>query len=467
MILEREPENSKNIIDSLPETTVIPTMKENIEEIKFNIDSLNDSNFKRMINYFDSFSTSPIEYILTSQLASLSGAIGKYPFIEITKSLNIYLNVWAVLIGPSTIMKKTTAINNSIDELNRIAKREYKLYIDNYNQYQSELAAAKEKKNKLFNKPLPLRDYYLFPNDSTIESLSDILSYSKRGLLVHSEFGSLLSQLNRGYSGDSKQFLTTIYDVPETWEVSRATKENILLQRPFISILGASTIDWVKENSNPSDLRSGFLARFLYSIRNRPDKRFMPLLRLRELTKQSENYIDVREIYEYLISFREPAKLEITNKAVDLHCEYDEQSYYEMLNLSNENEASFKARLLIYALKFAGIIAITDRRNQITFNDMKDALNITNYFKRNVERLLNNEMTQTEFIRSENKIIDILKSNGGKVQHSNLLQLSNMKARELTEVIRNLEEKEKIITVFERSRNNKSTKYYKVNSTVK
>ena len=446
--------------DSLPEEIIYPIKNNKNNDIKFNLDSLNDSTFKRMLIYSDSISASPLEYLLTSQIATLSGAIGKFPYFEITKSLNIFLNVWAVLIGPSSIMRKTTAINHSIEELSRIAKREYKNYIEKYNKYQRKISEAKENKIKDFNIPVPLRDYYLFPNDSTIESLSEILSKSKRGLLVHSEFGSLLTQLNRGYSGDSKQFLTTVYDVPETYEVSRATKENTFLERPFISILGASTIDWIKENSNPSDLRSGFLARFLYSIRNKPDKKFIPLLKLKELTKQSEFYINTREIYEYLISYREPFQIELTQDASNLHCDYDKESFYEMLNYTNENEASFKARLSIYTLKFAGIIAITERRNVITVNDMRDAIKISEYYKKNIERLLNNEMTQTEFTRIENKIMEILKGNNNKIQHSKLLQLSNMKAKELNEITLNLQEKELIRTIYDKGSNNKKTKYY-------
>src|ERR1035437_8390941 len=238
------------------------------EEIIFDINKLNESNFKKMIRYYDSISSSPIEYLITGTFAALSGAIGKNAYLEITDSLNIYLNIWGVIIGPSTIMRKTSAINICKKEIQRISDTEYNDYKSKSFQYEKEAAEAKENKERSFNKVPPVRKYIIFPNDSTVESLSDILSYSNRGLIVHSEFGSLLTQLSRSYSGDSKQFLTAIYHVLDSWEVSRSTKKNTVLQRPYLSILGATTIDWVKENSLPSDLRTGFLARFLYSISN-------------------------------------------------------------------------------------------------------------------------------------------------------------------------------------------------------
>jgi predicted transcriptional regulator len=447
--------------ESLPEISEDPKYN---DEIKIDFNKLNESTFKHIIKYYDSISPSPIEYLITATVTALSGAVGKNAFINITDSLTIYLNVWSVLIGPSSVMRKTTAINECKKELQRINDTAYNEYKNLYASYCSELEEAKSNKIK-FEKPIPLRKYFIFPNDSTIESLTDILSYSDKGLLVHSEFGSLLAQLNRSYSGDSKQFLTHIYDVPDTYEVSRATKNNILIQKPFLSILAASTIDWVKENSSPSDLRTGFLARFLYSIRNKPDehKGIIPLLKLRERTSHSPYYINVREIYDYLTSI-EPGEISICKEAIELHCSYDIESYYEMLQTTNENEASFKARLVIYCLKFAALIALTDKRMMISKDDMEDSILLTDYFKKNVERLLNNEISLTEFTRHEKKIIDLLKNKKGKCKHSTLLQLSNLKAKDFNEVINNLSEKELVEIVTERNNYNKSVKLYKLKS---
>lgn len=426
----------------------------------FDITKLSDSNFKKLITYYDSISISPIEFLITGTLTALSGAIGKQVYFDITDSLRIYLNVYAVIIGMSSISKKTTAINTVKKEIERISNTDYNTYKRELQEYQR----LKESKQEKADISEPLRNYLLLPSDSTIEALTDILSKSKRGLIVHSEFGGFLQQLNRSYSGDSKAFLTSIFDVPESYEISRATKQNVLIERPYVSILGASVIDWIKENSSPSDLRSGFFARFLFSIRNKPDlnKKHIPLLKLKELTSRSEYYFNPRPIFDYLVSINTPIELSIDQTAAELHMSFDNDSYIEMIQSLNENELSFKARLVIYCLKIAGIIALTDQRTNVSINDMRDAVLLTDYYKKNVEKLLNDEMNQTEFNRSEKKVLYLIRTNGGKLQHSKLLQLGNFKTKELTEIVSNLIEKELIEPINEKTKYNKFVKFYKL-----
>lgn len=451
----------KQAFDSVPE---IParTYKAG-DEILFDHTRLNDSNFKKMLLYFDSISASPIEFLMTGILSVLSGAAGKNFYFKITDSMNIYLNVWGVIIGPSSITRKTTAINLTKQEFERISTKMASEFKQIYNEYLKELSEAKDKK-KQFEKPVPIRKYYIFPQDSTIESLAEILANSDRGLIVHSEFGSFLQQLNRSYAGDSKQFLTHIYDVPESYEISRATKQNTLILRPFVSILGASTIDWVRENSTPSDLRTGFLARFIYSIRNKPDehKSKIPLLRLKHLSSQSKYYISTRSIYDYLLSSESKVEMKVDKKAEELHCEYDIGSYDEMMSCENKDELSFKARLVVYALKIAGLIALTEKRTKVSYKDMQDGILLTDYYKRNVEQLLNRELNQTEFSRQEKRILEVIRAKGGQIQHSDLMRLSNFKKKELDEIISNLSDKEQILKREQKNSQNKLVTFYQL-----
>lgn len=449
-----------NKITSNKNVEVLRIEKGNDSEIKFDVNKLNDSTFKKILQYYDSISSSPTEYLMTGLLTSLSGVIGKKVYFRITKSMKIYLNIWAVIIGKSSIMRKTTALNIVKDDLQRIEKQNYKNYKNELTNWKSKFEKSKITK-EFFDETPPERKYILYPNDSTIESLSEILSKSNRGLLVHSEFGSFLAQLNRGYSGDSKQFLTNIFDIPDSYEVSRATKENTYLESPFLSILGASTIDWVKDNSSDSDLRTGFFARMIFSIRNVPDKPFIPLLKLSELTKQSDNSIDTRALYEYLIENEREIEFDITNEAKEKHIQYDYESYKELLQTDNENEMSFKVRLLIYSLKFAGIIAKADKRNIINIHDIEDAILLTEYYKKNVTQLLNDELTHDEFSRNEDKILKLIESNNNIISRTDLLNKSNLKAKGLDEILSNLLQKEKAKEIKKKNDSNgKWGRYY-------
>ena len=414
------------------------------KEIRFDWTKLHETNLKKMIRYFDSISISPVEYLLTSLLASMSGAVGRNVYFKITDSMNIYLNIWAVIIGRSTIMRKTTAMNLVNKDIQRIDTAKYKNYKHKLDEYQRAINSAKENKEKL-EIDNTIKKYIIFPNDSTVESLAEILSVSKRGLLTHSEFGAFLLQINRGYSADAKQFLTNLYDVPPSYEISRTTKENTLLTRPYLSILGASTIDWIKDNSNETDLRSGFFPRFIFSIRNIPDKNYIPLLELKRITQQSEYYLNTRDIFDYLVSFDEPVELKIENDAAKKHIEFDKDSYNELINFSeNENEISFKGRLLIYSLKFAGLIALSEKRTFVTIEDIEDAIIIANYYKRNIELLLNSELAETEFTRKEKRVIDFMNKKNREIKRSELLTGLKIKSKELDELLTNLFQKEQI-----------------------
>lgn len=436
-------------------------------EIKFDWTKLHETNFKKMIRYFDSISSAPVEYLVTSLIASMSGAVGKNVFINITDSITIFLNIWAVIIGKSTIMRKTTAMNQVCKDLQRIDILKYNEYSRELDEYNRAVESAKENKTKI-NIDLPKRKYLIFPNDSTVESLAESLSQSQRGLLIHSEFGSFLKQLDRGYSGDAKQFFTNLYDIPPSYEISRTTKDNTLLIRPFLSILGASTIDWIKDNSNESDLRSGFLARFIFAIRNFPDKIYIPLLKLKLITQQSEYYLNTRTIFDYLVSFNQETELEIDSDAVDKHIKFDSESYNELLNYSeNENELSFKGRLLINSLKFAGLIALSNYRTKIQLSDIEDSILLVEYYKRNVERLLNTELTENEFSRKEKRVIDFISKRGGEATRSDILQNGlKIKAKELDEILSNLFQKDLLKQVEQTHLYNKTnTRIYRLNNT--
>ncbi|MEE9431875.1 MAG: DUF3987 domain-containing protein [Melioribacteraceae bacterium] len=432
---------SENILDNKNiEIKELNSDKKN--EIKFDWTKLNETNFKKMLRYFDSISIAPVEYLLTSLLASMGGAVGKNVYFKITDSMSVYLNVWAVIIGRSTIMRKTTAMNLVCKDLQRIDTLHYNEYRKKLDETNRAIESAKANKEKLSIEK-PVRDYIMFPNDSTVEALAENLSVSQRGLLTHSEFGAFLSQLSRGYSADAKQFLTNLYDVPSSYEISRTTKENTLLTRPCLSILGASTIDWIKSNSDETDLRSGFLSRFIYSIRNVPDKEYIPLFKLKSITQQSEFYLNTRDVYDYLVSFNEPTELDIEVKAMDKYNKYDAESFNELVYFTeNDNELSFKGRLLIYTTKFAGLIALSEKRTVVLEQDIEDAMLITDYYKRNVERLLNTELAETEFTRKERRVIDFIKKRNRAVKRSELLTGLKIKAKELDELLTNLFQKD-------------------------
>lgn len=201
------------------------------DEILFDIYQLSDSNFKEMLINLEKASPSPIEYLLTVLLTALSGAVGKNVYWKISSWKRIYLNIWALIIGPSSITKKSTAIELVMKDLYSIDSCWKKEFIKEQINYKEKLKNTKNKND--FNELPPQRKYLIIPNDISIEKLGVILAHSEKGIIVHNEFGGFLAKLEKSYSGDAKQIYTKLYDVERTSEIARITREDIILEYPL------------------------------------------------------------------------------------------------------------------------------------------------------------------------------------------------------------------------------------------
>jgi len=160
------------------------------KEIRLDINNLNPSIFKDMIVYYDNILSSPIEYIVTSLLTGLSGVIGKRAYIEFDH-IRIYLNVWSVIIGKSSTMKKTTCINRVLKDLEDINA---KLYHE-YNSKKVLYDAVPEGNEK------PEREYIIYPDDITIEKLLEKIANQSKGYSVIVSSDNFLNNLTKDMQG--------------------------------------------------------------------------------------------------------------------------------------------------------------------------------------------------------------------------------------------------------------------------
>jgi hypothetical protein len=433
-------------------TKTVLTAETFARDIRLNINDLSDSTFKDLVQTFDANCGAPTEYIITGTLAALSGAIGKQAYFDFTPSLRIYLNIWAAIIGRSTVMRKTSAINETIRplvELNTAKFKEFQQAQKRFDALSQNTDASSE----------PKREYVLYPNDSTNEAFQEILRESKRGLIVHQELGSLLKQLNRGYSGDSKEFLTAVYDVPYSYEVARITRGNLLMERPYLSMLAATTREWLLDNMQETDLRSGFYARWIYCIRHQNEKEFVSFFDLASRTREHSR-IDANAIFARLVSIDETS-LSYAPAAIELHKQYEKQFWTSLQHLADNEELSFKARLLVTSFKIAGILALTNNHHRVEESDVRDAILLTNYYKLNSEELLRNELTRTALQGNAKTVMEILQRQPSKkMKHRDLLPLTHLDAEPFREAIEYLEQIGKLeIAMTDNTRGKKGNIY--------
>lgn len=208
-----------------------------MKKINFEISNLN-SYYQEYLNTFAPCTDTPPEFILTALLPSLGAVISLKRYIK-WGSRSVYPNIWTILLGSSTRMRKTTAVGIG-------------------STFNTLLEESSDEKG------------FILPNDGSLAGLLQEMITEKYGLLRHSEFSSFISMMNRGFNIGMKQLLTDFFDVPFR-HVVRLKKDHYDIPQPILSISSATTLSWFKNSKTATDSTSGFLARFLYCYREEKD----------------------------------------------------------------------------------------------------------------------------------------------------------------------------------------------------
>ena len=179
------------------------------------------------VDYAETLTDAPRIFHLFSGLSAMAGAVRRRAWVQGFGGRPLYPNLWAVLLAPSSVFRKTTALNISRD--------------------------------LMADSGVPI-----LPEDFSREMLVEVLAGTPQGSFVWSEFGSAIAQFDREYMSGIKDMLADMYDCPSSYR--RLLKSGTFeVENPCISILGATNIDWMVDKQNTkNDLRGGFLARCLF-----------------------------------------------------------------------------------------------------------------------------------------------------------------------------------------------------------
>lgn len=168
----------------------------------------------------------PVEFHLATGLGALSAAIGNRAWAD-AWGQKTYPHLWIVVVAASSFWRKSTSIN---------------------------LAEG------LLREQVPEA---CFPNDFSREKFLRVLEGQPWGLLTLKEFGSFLAVAGKDYNSGLKEALTELYDGPSTFKRSLQSGD-VTVSNPAITILGASTLDWLESKVSANDLGSGFIPRFVF-----------------------------------------------------------------------------------------------------------------------------------------------------------------------------------------------------------
>jgi len=206
---------------------------------QMNINSLNPF-YREYARAYENATDTPLEYLITALLPSLGAAISTKRWIQWGQK-RIYANFWIMLVGQSTVMRKSTALD-----------------IGTY-------------MPKQLDAEHPDR-HFLLPNDGSLAGFLEVLMVEKNGILVHSEIATLLENMAKGCNLNAKSLFTSFFDVPAIHKIRHKEAGEECIREPMFGIAAGTTLPWLKSKINKNDMESGFLARFLYCYRDIKDR---------------------------------------------------------------------------------------------------------------------------------------------------------------------------------------------------
>jgi hypothetical protein len=341
-------------------------------------------------DYASELTDAPEHYHLFVGHSILSAVLGRNVFIPFGAQ-KIFPNLWVILLAPSSVFRKSTCIHMGRDILHK------------------------------------LDDSLIQANEFTPESLLAGLVDKPHGIFLWSEFGGALSCFERSYMVGMKETLTDLYDCPPIYKRKLREKE-FIIENPCLSILAGTAIDWFLSKCKEGDIRSGFLARFVYVPAFKKSKRIAIPLRadpsvaakiVRELQKLADikgevNTDLVKPTYEdWLFSHEDQLDTEA----------------------NAESLSGFWSRLGMYVLKFALLYNISEEKSLVISTvSLLKAIELVELLKQSVKVLVKEEWVFGQDAKEKQKLLRIIRNKPG-IDRRRLLQNSNMIAQRFKAVL--------------------------------
>jgi len=195
---------------------------------------------KKYIDCFGATTDAPRLFLLAVALTILAAAMGNSVVIPAYGGIPLHPNLWIVLVALSGFLRKTTVIRQG---------------------------------RNLLEQAVPKR---LLPDEWTPEKLVEILADQSLGLLIVHEFSRLLQMMARDYMAGAREMLAELFDSPSSYTAGTIKRGLITVRGAAISVLGATTEDWLHKCVKGEDLRGGLLPRFLFLPAQLTSPRVLP-----------------------------------------------------------------------------------------------------------------------------------------------------------------------------------------------
>lgn len=358
--------------------------------------------------------------------AVLSTALGRRLVYHGAGSFPMGPNIWLILLGPSSMAKKSTTLRIATDHVLREVFKD---------------------------KP------FKYPSEGSHESLIELMSERPQGLMTHAEFANLMSWLKRDYNNGLMGVLTDLYDQPHDYTRRVGTRDKAktyTIASPFLNIVACSTLEWFNKQLDETTIMGGFLPRFMIVL-DRSNGKLVPETPppdqqlLTEIVMELQGYANI-----------EPRKMVYSETARrEFHAWYMEFSE-KRIRKAPPMIVPFHARRMADLHKFAMMNAAMRDAGEMNSDDLDGAVSIVTQLCEYAEELISDKIALTPYQESRRKVLDLIEKyqNGvGGAPHSQVLKLARIRRNEFMDVIGSLAEENTIEVLSESTPGRKKVSY--------
>lgn len=276
----------------------------------------------------------------------------------------------------------------------------------------------------------------LLPSSFSQEALLERLARRNVGLFVIQEFAAFMALLGREYNSGAEQTLTELYDVPEVF-LRELKRESIRIQRPCVTILGASSPDWFAQAFKGSALRGGWLARFLFCPSRQAGKPIGD--------PGPRNDGIEAGLAGHLQQVRELSGRFDLSEARELYNEFAQTC--RMAARDSVDFGGMRSRGPVMALKIAMLFHVSrdPRTTRLTMQDMQAAIQFVERTHALAEQYLTEEVAHDKKEADRIRILDIVRAAGGRCGWSSALKNSHLDARDFETAVRTLVDSDRVV----------------------
>lgn len=356
---------------------------------------------EKYVKHMSKMTDAPKEYHEIIAYTLLSSTLNQNVKLELKMGM-VYPNLWTLLLGESSITRKSTATWLGI------------------------------------NRVLP-ESIDISPQDVTPEGFIDYLSKTPHTLFYRDEFGGFLADMSKKYMAGIKEFMCHLYDCPSTY-IRKLRRVSITIEEPYVTLLSSTTISRFIGTITEDDITSGLIPRFLIIIPKNKDK----WMGISKKTK-GDLYADEqlkKELRGIRKEYNKNPKMDIENTALDKFNDW--LKVFELQSMeASDIVKPFYSRLSWYALKFSILNTVQIQSHVITVNEINASIKIVKRYLQSSKRLaelLVDKKTETRIMSVIEKVRDKIKELG-TIDRGRLLQMTHTTSKELNEIIYTLRDR--------------------------